>query len=230
MFPMLPWLTRPDAFPSPELALREPEGLLAAGGKLDTDWLLAAYRQGIFPWYGEGQPILWWSPDPRMVLLPEWLHVPHSLERVMRKTPFDLRSDTAFEDVVRACAAPRQNQPGTWIGEDMIAAYVALHRAGYAHSMESWQDDRLVGGLYGVVLGRVFFGESMFARVPDASKVAFVHLVRALAAKGCELIDCQMYTDHLARFGARTILRTDFLRRLSSAQDSDATCWPESVP
>lgn len=223
---MLPWLNRPDAFPPPEQALRDPDGLLAAGGELGADWLLSAYRQGIFPWYGPGQPVLWWSPDPRMILLPAELHIPHSLTRVMRKAPFDLRWDTAFEQVMRACAAPRKNQPGTWIGEEMIAAYVALHRAGHAHSMESWQDGQLVGGLYGVVIGRVFFGESMFAHRADASKVAFVHLVRSLAAKGCELVDCQMYTDHLARFGARPVPRIEFLRRLSAALDGDIDCWP----
>ncbi len=206
----------PEAFPPPERADRS--GLLAIGGDLAPARLLAGYRRGIFPWYSEGQPILWHSPDPRFVLLPGHLHVARSLEKVLRRRTYEIRADTAFGEVLQACAeAPRPGQDGTWITEEMHAAYVALHRLGHAHSVEAWKDGELVGGLYGVVLGRVFFGESMFARAPDASKAAFATVARALFDAGCLLIDCQVETDHLARFGAVEIPRRRFLQLLGPA-------------
>jgi len=204
------------AFPDPNLA--EPSGLLAIGGDLSVERLLAAYEKGVFPWYDPDQPILWWSPDPRMVLAPSALHIPRSLKKVMRKGTYEVRFDTAFGDVIRACSSrSRPGQTGTWIGPQMIVAYEQLHRAGYAHCAEAWCAGELVGGLYGVRLGRAFFGESMFAVAPDASKVAFVTLVEHLASQGIDLIDCQVNTDHLARFGAQDISRTQFLRWLASS-------------
>ncbi|HSP20623.1 MAG TPA: leucyl/phenylalanyl-tRNA--protein transferase [Myxococcaceae bacterium] len=206
----------PEAFPPPERADRS--GLLAVGGDLAPARLLAGYRRGIFPWYSEGQPILWHSPDPRFALLPGQLHVPRSLEKVLRRGTYEIRADTAFAQVLSACAgAPRPGQDGTWITAEMHAAYVALHRLAHAHSVEAWRDGVLVGGLYGVALGRVFFGESMFATAPDASKAAFVTLARALFDAGCLLIDCQVETDHLARFGAANVTRRRFLQLLGPA-------------
>jgi leucyl/phenylalanyl-tRNA--protein transferase len=206
----------PEAFPPPERADRS--GLLAVGGDLSPSRLLAGYRRGIFPWYSEGQPILWHSPDPRFVLLPGQLHVAKSLEKVLRRRTFEIRVDTAFSEVLTACAeAPRPGQGGTWITSEMHAAYVELHRLGHAHSVEAWKDGMLVGGLYGVALGRVFFGESMFTRAPDASKVAFATIARALFDAGALLIDCQVETDHLARFGAADIPRRRFLHLLGPA-------------
>ena len=196
-------------FPPPELA---EDGLLAVGGDLSPDRLLLAYAMGIFPWYEEGQPILWHSPDPRLVLLDGELHVPRSLERTLRRGTFRVTFDTAFGRVVDACAqTPRVGQRGTWITGEMRLAYKRLHRAGYAHSAEAWRGDRLAGGLYGVSLGGAFFGESMFAREPDASKVAFVTLARQLRTWGIDLIDCQVATAHLERFGAREWPRDRFL-------------------
>ena len=177
---MIPWLGTDLAFPPVESALAEPNGLLAVGGDLSPRRLLAAYRRGIFPWYSEGDPILWWCPDPRMVLVPGELRVTRSLAKTLRNKTYQVRFDTAFDDVMRGCAAPRPDQPGTWITAEMRAAYGRLHELGYAHSVETWIDGRLAGGLYGVAIGRVFFGESMFTRVRDASKIAFVHLVRRL--------------------------------------------------
>jgi len=206
----------PEAFPPPERADRS--GLLAVGGDLSPARLLAGYRRGIFPWYSEGQPILWHSPDPRFVLLPGQLHVPRSLEKVLRRRTYDIRADTAFPEVLSACAAaPRPGQDGTWITTAMHSAYLRLHRLGHAHSVEAWRDGELVGGLYGVALGRVFFGESMFTRGPDASKAAFATLARSLFDAGCLLIDCQVETEHLARFGAKDITRRRFLRLLGPA-------------
>jgi leucyl/phenylalanyl-tRNA---protein transferase len=206
----------PEAFPPPERADRS--GLLAVGGDLSPSRLLAGYRRGIFPWYSEGQPILWHSPDPRFVLLPGQLHVAKSLEKVLRRRLYEIRADTAFSEVLTACAeSPRPGQDGTWITTEMHAAYVALHRLGHAHSVEAWKDGELVGGLYGVALGRVFFGESMFTRAPDASKAAFATIARALFDAGCLLIDCQVETDHLARFGAADIPRRRFLHLLGPA-------------
>ncbi|HXF67619.1 MAG TPA: leucyl/phenylalanyl-tRNA--protein transferase [Burkholderiales bacterium] len=212
---MIPWLRATDRFPPVERALAEPNGLLAAGGDLSLPRLLEAYRGGIFPWYGEGQPVLWWSPDPRMVLFPEELKIPRSLAKRLRRRDYALTADACFEEVIRACAAPRPGQEGTWITREMIAAYTRLHRTGYAHSVETWIGGELAGGLYGVALGAAFFGESMFTRAPDASKIALVALVRQLARRGYGLIDCQMATAHLARFGAREIPRAEFLRRLA---------------
>ena len=212
---MIPWLEAADRFPPVERALREPNGLLAAGGDLSVERLVQAYQNGIFPWYTEGQPILWWSPDPRMALVPGELRVPRSLRKRIAKRDYAVRADTAFEDVMRACAAPRRGDSGTWITPEMIAAYTRLHRAGYAHSVETWIGGRLAGGLYGIALGRMFYGESMFAAVPDASKIALAHLVRQLERWQFGLIDCQMATAHLARFGAREIPRADFMRRLA---------------
>jgi len=209
---MLPWLPEhPPRFPSVSTALREPDGLLAAGGALGPDWLLAAYRRGIFPWYSDDQPILWWSPDPRMVLLPEAIRVRRSLAKRVRHGGFTVTADRAFDAVMAACAAPRQGQPGSWITAEMRDAYGHLHALGAAHSVEVWHEGRLAGGLYGVALGPVFFGESMFTRVADASKVALVHLGRAMAAGGGRLIDCQMHTPHLASLGARDIARETFI-------------------
>lgn len=211
---MIPWLTQNDRFPPVERALKEPNGLLAAGADLSLPRLVLAYENGIFPWYGEDQPILWWSPDPRMVLFPSELRISRSLRKRMARRDYEVRADTAFERVIRACSAPRAGQEGTWITGDMADAYSALSRAGYAHSVETWIDGKLAGGLYGVALGRMFYGESMFTRVPDASKIALAHLVRQLERWEFGMIDCQMKTAHLARFGAREIARADFMRKL----------------
>lgn len=207
------WLTPedPDApFPPVERALRDPDGLLAIGGDLSPGRLLRAYRQGIFPWYSSGQPILWWSPDPRMVLAPAALKVSRSLRKTLRKGLFRITLDEAFGAVMRGCAEPRADAQGTWITPEMEGAYLRLHELGYAHSVEAWQDGELVGGLYGVALGRVFFGESMFSRRTDASKAAFVRLVQQLQRWGFVLIDCQVYTGHLASLGAGPITRREF--------------------
>jgi leucyl/phenylalanyl-tRNA--protein transferase len=218
---LIPWLRPGDAFPPPERALREPDGLLAAGADLSVPRLLEAYRHGIFPWFSDDQPILWWSPDPRMVLLPEALRVTRSLARTLRNRDHSLSSDTDFRAVMEACAAPRPGSDGTWITSAMVDAYCALHRAGWAHSVEIRIDGVLAGGLYGVAIGRVFFGESMFSRVPDASKMAFVHLVRTLQEAGFELIDCQMATAHLASLGAINMPRSEFLGRLATLIHSE---------
>lgn len=207
---MIPWLEGAPGFPPLEQALTQPNGLLAAGGALDPQWLLTAYRQGIFPWYSPGEPILWWSPDPRLVLLPDELHISRSLRKTLRRRHFELRVDSAFSAVIKACAAPRAPAAGTWISAEMRAAYLAMHELGHAHSVECWRDGRLVGGLYGMALGRVFFGESMFSVATDASKVAFAHLVRFLRTQGYAIIDCQMKTAHLMSLGAREITRQQF--------------------
>jgi leucyl/phenylalanyl-tRNA--protein transferase len=212
---MIPWLESSTSFPPVEQALREPDGLLAAGADLSPERLLTAYRNGIFPWYNTGQPVLWWSPDPRMVLFPAEFRVPRSLAKRLRRHDYEIRVDTAFETVMRACAAPRDGAAGTWITPDMIAAYNTLHHLGHAHSVETWIGGELAGGLYGVALGRMFYGESMFTRVPDASKIALAHLVRQLERRRFGMIDCQMNTAHLARFGAREIPRTEFSQRLA---------------
>jgi leucyl/phenylalanyl-tRNA--protein transferase len=213
---MLKRLGRDDPFPPPESALTDPNGLLCAGADLSAERLLAAYRRGIFPWYSGDEPILWWSPDPRMVLYCDELKVSRSLAKNFRNKGFELRIDSAFSRVIKACAEPRKGEPGTWLGREMQAAYVALHRAGHAHSFETWLDDRLVGGLYGVAIGRAFFGESMFSRATDASKVALVGLVESLRARGFPMIDCQQRTPLLASLGAREIPRRLFLRRLAA--------------
>ena len=203
-------------FPSPALA--EPSGLLAVGGDLSPKRLILAYASGIFPWYHDGLPILWHSPDPRTVLLAGQIHVGKSLAKEIRRGQYEIRLDTAFRAVMEACAStPRADQDGTWITSEMLEAYVTLHHLGLAHSAEAWKDGSLVGGLYGVSLGAAFFGESMFARAPDASKVAFVTLVRQLERWGIELIDCQVKTSHLARFGAVEWPRKLFLSALEKA-------------
>ncbi len=220
-------------FPDPALA--DPSGLLGVGGDLEPDRLLLAYRSGIFPWYSE-DPILWWSPDPRFVLWSEQLQVRRALAKRIRQRRYRITLDTAFHDVIARCAeVPRPGQSGTWITDDMLEAYAQLHALGHAHSVEAWEGDELVGGLYGVAVGRLYSGESMFALRPDASKVAFVHLVRQLARWGFPLVDCQVHTDHLASFGAEEIPRARYLRLVTElagrpgrtgpwAFDSDFDC------
>jgi leucyl/phenylalanyl-tRNA--protein transferase len=212
---VLAWLERGDPFPPVERALQNPNGLLAAGADLSVERLLEGYRRGIFPWYSSGQPPLWWSPDPRMVLYCAELKVSRSLAKSIRNKGYEVRIDTAFGEVLRGCAAPRRYEPGTWLGADMRAAYTGLHRAGYAHSFETWRGEELVGGLYGVALGRMFFGESMFSRDADASKVALVKLVQVLGARAFPVIDCQMHTPLLESLGAREIPRAAFLQAIS---------------
>jgi leucyl/phenylalanyl-tRNA--protein transferase len=202
-------------FPAVESAMREPNGLLATGGDLSVELLLDAYRHGIFPWFNPGEPILWWSPDPRMVLVPDEIRVTRSLARRIRNGGFEVRVDTVFADVMHACAGPRDGADGTWISPAMIAAYIRLHQAGYAHSVETWHAGKLVGGLYGVAIGRMFYGESMFSHMADASKVALVRLARQLQRWEFGLIDCQMETPHLASLGARTLPRAAFTTRLA---------------
>ncbi len=204
-------------FPPAELA--SPEGLLAIGGDLRAERLLEAYRHGIFPWYSDGQPILWWSPDPRAVLFPDKLHVSRSLHKTIRRRTFTVTLDTCFREVVQACAAPRQQTPqgGTWITPEMLDAYSRLHELGCAHSVECWYEGKLAGGLYGVALGRAFFGESMFTREPDASKVALVTLVRQLQTWGFHIVDCQLPSKHLFTLGVEEIRRADFLDHLAAA-------------
>ena len=210
------WLSATDQeFPDVNLALREPDGLLALGGDLRPERLLEAYRSGIFPWYDEGQPILWWSPDPRAVLFPAQVKISRSLAKVLRQARYSVTLDRAFREVMLGCAAPRNGVAGTWITDAMIEAYTELHIQGHAHSVEVWKADQLIGGLYGVALGKVFFGESMFSRSADASKVALVHLARQLESWGYGLIDCQVYNDHLASLGAELIPRSEFISLLS---------------
>ena len=217
---MIPWLDVNTPFPDVSEALTtDAPGLLAAGADLSPQRLLAAYERGIFPWFSEGQPILWWSTDPRMVLRTADFKISDSLRKTLRKVArqdgrWEVRFDSAFEDVMRACAAPRRDGPGTWISEEIIAGYTGLHRQGYAHSSELWLDGELVGGAYGVSIGSMFYGESMFARVTDGSKVALAYLVHFLRQHGVELIDCQQETGHLASLGARPIPRQDFIAHL----------------
>jgi leucyl/phenylalanyl-tRNA--protein transferase len=228
---MIPWLDPRDPFPPVERALREPNGLLAAGGDLSPERLLNAYRHGIFPWFGEDDPLLWWSPDPRMVLFVDELHVSRSLRRVISSGRFRVTFDRAFREVMAGCAAPRPDESGTWITDEMIEAYSALASRGFAHSIETWSGGRLVGGLYGVAIGRMFYGESMFSRQADASKVALVTLTRQLARWGFEMIDCQMSTAHLASLGARDVPRAEFLaslRKLTRQPDIPAPWVPDS--
>ena len=246
---MIPWITGNAPFPPVAQALRSPSGLLAAGGDLSAPRLLEAYRHGIFPWFSAGEPVLWWSPDPRMVLIPAEFRISRSLARVLRNTSYEVRCDTAFELVMRACAAPRSGRNGsgcdtllakpadcgssrpaalsapegsaspchsghTWIHEDMIAAYCALHEMGHAHSVEVWIGGKLAGGLYGVAIGRMFYGESMFSHTSNASKIALAHLAVQLGRWQFSMIDCQMNTAHLASLGAREIPRSEFIARL----------------
>jgi leucyl/phenylalanyl-tRNA--protein transferase len=211
---MIPWLRGDAPFPPVSKALAAPNGLLCAGGDLSPRRLVEAYRHGIFPWFSEGDPILWWSPNPRMVLFPEELKVSRSLRKTLARGVFETRVDTAFRRVMQECARPRDGQGGTWIVPEMVDAYTALHQLGFAHSVESWREGELAGGLYGVALGAVFFGESMFARATDASKVALVRLVEMLRARGFRVIDCQQATGHLASLGAREIPRAEFSKML----------------
>lgn len=233
--PPLTWLEPGDAFPPVERAWgtrSEAPGLLAAGGDLSVPTLRDAYSHGIFPWFSEGQPILWWSPDPRMVLVPEEFRLSRSLAKRLRQAHFEISTDTAFRAVMQGCAeTPRPGQNGTWIVNEIIDAYSALHELGFAHSVECWQTDdagqrRLVGGLYGVCLGRMFYGESMFSHVTDSSKAAFASLVRWLRENEVGLIDCQMKTAHLASLGAKEIPRREFLDRLTRLTAEPGFVWP----
>ncbi|NDI85874.1 leucyl/phenylalanyl-tRNA--protein transferase [Undibacterium crateris] len=230
---MIPWLEQNSPFPDVSTALTEAQGaagLLAAGADLSAERLLLAYRSGIFPWFSEGQPILWWSTDPRMVLKTADFKLSDSLRKKLNKISHDpaweIRFDSAFEEVMRACAAPRKDGHGTWISEDIIQGYGELHRKGYAHSSELWLDNTLVGGAYGVCIGKMFYGESMFARVTDASKIALSQLVFFLREQGVQMIDCQQETAHLSSLGARPISRSAFLEWLSIATEQPAiTNW-----
>lgn len=226
----LPAVIAPDApasaFPPVDRALAEPNGLLAVGGDLSPERLLAAYRRGVFPWFSAGEPILWWSPDPRAVLYPHAVHVSRSLRKVLRQGRFTITRDTAFDAVARACAGPRAGQRGTWITPEMRNAYGRLHRFGLAHSLEVWRNGALVGGLYGVALGGVFFGESMFSHATDASKAALV----TLAGMGFRLIDCQVPSAHLARMGAVEIPRARFLHHLDQWCEAPGPTFPIGVP
>jgi leucyl/phenylalanyl-tRNA---protein transferase len=228
---VIPWLRDNDPFPPVQRASREYNGLLAAGGDLSLERLLAAYRRGIFPWFNPGEPILWWTPDPRMVLFPAEFKRSRSLRKRISRSDYRVSVDRDFSGVMRECAAPRDGASGTWISEDMILAYTALHQAGHAHSIETWMFDPdgacvLAGGLYGVALGRVFFGESMFSRRSDASKIALAHLAGWLAEHDFGVIDCQMRTSHLASLGAREIPRAEFSRLLDRHCERSAfTGW-----
>ncbi len=226
---MIPFLLGHDPFPPVDCALTDPNGLLAAGADLSPGRLLEAYTRGIFPWFGEDDPVLWWSPDPRMVLFCRELRVSRSLRRVQRSGRFRVTMDMAFGEVMAGCGAPRPGQDGTWITPEMVEAYSRLYALGYAHSVESWDGGTLAGGLYGVCIGRMFFGESMFARVTDASKVAFVTLVQQLERWAMPLIDCQMSTRHLASFGARDIPRREFTRALDGLVRQQAVPSPWRV-
>ncbi len=208
------WLTPDSFFPPLETALVKPNGLLAAGGDLSPERLLEAYHSGIFPWFNANETILWWSPDPRMVLFPSELRISRSLNKILRNSNYEVRVDSAFSQVIQACAEPRKGQSGTWIHSDMVSAYTVLHEMGLAHSVETWVGGELVGGLYGIAQGKMFFGESMFSRTHDASKIAFVHLVKQLERWNFKMIDCQMKTAHLASFGAREIPRKEFSQKL----------------
>lgn len=223
--PRLPYLLRDDdiAFPDAALALREPDGLLAVGGDLSPARLIEAYRNGIFPWYNEGEPILWWSPDPRMVLFPERLHVSRSLRKLLNKGRYAVTFDQDFRSVIEQCAAVRDGD--TWITREMLEAYCRLHQLGLAHSAECRHEGRLVGGLYGVALGRVFFGESMFSREPNASKVALVKLVERLQQHDYRMMDCQVHSAHLQSLGAQAISRREFMRVLKQSRDEPVAAW-----
>ena len=232
---MIPWLETHSPFPDVSEALTmDAPGLLAAGADLSPERLLAAYQRGIFPWFSEGQPILWWSTDPRMVLKTADFKVSDSLRKSLRRVErsmreqgrWEVRFDSAFEDVMRACAAPRKDGPGTWISEEIIEGYTGLHALGYAHSTELWLDGELAGGAYGVCIGRMFYGESMFARVTDGSKIALAFLVAFLRSQGVSLIDCQQETAHLASLGAAPISRAHFLQHLQRAiAETPVTGW-----
>ncbi len=213
----MPVYRLPEAILFPPVDHAEKSGLLAVGGDLSPERLLAAYREGIFPWYGDGEPILWWSPDPRFVLFPDELRISRSMRQFLKKGLVRITFDRAFPEVISACRRPRRGQDGTWITPEMRAAYCALHDLGYAHSVEVWQGDVLAGGLYGVSLGRAFFGESMYSEAPNASKAALITLVRHLKGREFDLIDCQVETGHLAGLGARPIPRRDFCTLLQQS-------------
>ena len=217
-------------FPAADQALSDPNGLLAAGGSLRPEWLIYAYQRGIFPWFEAGQPILWWCPDPRMVLLPAELHISRSLSKLIRNHPHQLSFDLDFAGVISACSEPRSKSEGTWITAELKAAYQQLHSLGIAHSVEVWDKGQLAGGLYGVALGKVFFGESMFSRSSNCSKLALVFLVQHLRKWGYELIDCQVATSHLGSLGAREIPRQEFLAKLNKLIDGQVmpACWPKT--
>lgn len=223
---------RPDAFPSVDAALREPDGLLAGGGDLSPERLIAAYRRGIFPWYSRGQPILWWSPDPRTVFETDRMHVPRKLARWLRSCAWTIRADTAFETVMRACAAPRDRQSGTWIDASMRKAYARLHELGFAHSIEAWDGDALVGGIYGVAIGRMFFGESMFSAADNGSKVALLALAHALRGWGYPLLDAQVASPHLFTLGAIEVPRGEFCARTAELAGLDGMpgSWQHAFP
>ncbi|MYL22594.1 leucyl/phenylalanyl-tRNA--protein transferase [Halomonas alkaliantarctica] len=226
---MLPWLSASiPHFPDTGMALNEPDGLLAAGGKLSPTWLVSAYRQGIFPWYSDGDPILWWSPNPRMVLFPAAFKQRRSLTKRLRHGGFRIALDQQFDTVISNCAAPRRHESGTWITPEMQDAYCRLHQHGIAHSIEVYQHDTLVGGLYGLAMGPVFFGESMFSLTPDASKVALAYLCAAMRQYGGKMIDCQMHTPHLASLGAVTVAREAFIDYLKVWLPHHAFTWPTS--
>ncbi len=216
-----------DDFPDVRSALREPDGLLAIGGDLHPARLLDAYRKGIFPWFNPGQPVLWWSPDPRCVLRPAEIHIASSLHKLLRRHQFRVSFNQAFDQVIRSCAEPRADGRGTWLSEEMIQAYTGLHQRGYAVSVECWYDEDLVGGLYGVVAGRVYFGESMFSRMANASKVCLVHLARQLDLAGFPLIDCQIHSTHMSSLGATLIPREQFTDLLAHyCYEPDIMEWP----
>lgn len=222
------WLAEsdpPTALPPSDRALRDPNGLLAAGGALSPAWLVHAYRHGVFPWYGPGQPILWWTPDPRAVLVPDEFRISRSLARSIRNRGYRTTIDTAFGAVLDGCAAPRRDSPGTWLTAAMREAYLALHALGLAHSIETWHEERLVGGIYGVALGRLFFGESMFARGRDASKVALARLVAECRRHGVGLIDCQVPSPHLASLGSRCLPRQEFEAQLRELVAAEPPAW-----
>jgi leucyl/phenylalanyl-tRNA--protein transferase len=223
---LIPFLSAEYRFPAPERALKEPNGLLAAGGDLTPGRILLAYRNGIFPWFSPGDPILWWSPDPRMVLVPEEIKIARSLAKTLRNRAYEVRCDTCFAGVIDACAAPRDGQSGTWITGEMRAAYLELHRLGHAHSVETWIDGSLAGGFYGVHVGGMFFGESMFTRVRDASKIALATFARQCIEGGIRLIDCQFHTEHLQSLGAHLVSRDEFLRQVRNLVENPAN--PES--
>jgi len=232
--PRIAWLSKddpPEAFPDVDRACREPEGLLAAGGDLSLERLLYAYRHGIFPWYEEGQPILWWSPDPRCVLKPARFHVARRFRRWLKSCPFELRFNTAFREVVEACAGRRCGQQGTWITRDMAASYESLHCSGWAHSVEVWHGDALVGGIYGVAIGKAFFGESMFSRETNASKTAMQCLCQILVQHDFLMLDCQVVSPHLLTLGAAPMPRDEFRRLLETAcaNPEPFQAWPAGV-
>lgn len=212
----IPALLDPNTldFPNPERALRDPDGLLAVGGDLSAERILHAYRHGIFPWYEPSQPILWWSPDPRAVLYPHKINISRSLGKIIKQQRCKITENQNFSAVIRACAQPRSGSPGTWLSEEMIRAYEDLHQLGHAHSVEVWQDNALIGGLYGIDLGHIYCGESMFSQVSNASKLALVHLAQRCLARDYELIDCQILNPHLESMGAECIARRKFLRLL----------------